>query len=189
MAITLSGVKKLFSIERGIFLSIIILLCSVGGYQFYKASQRIGELEGSISKTQQSLSQETLKRIDTEKEKQAITDLGAKLYLTNTAIFEAMDGITKGYDDLNALILADDSRNVEIVKWMYGNAEFDVQSGTLAEARIRFNGWDKDQKGSNVEYSRIKAAVGESISELENALEVLKAIDLNTLRDDNSRVN
>ncbi len=178
---------------------LIIGGCAAGIYVFTelkKKDVRIAELitqakdlETQKTDLQTSLSDEMRKARGLEQDKQGAVNIGASLLLQTEVLKKIGRDIATEFDNLDALILSDDARNIAVIDWFVENGTFYTSDGSLTAATLRYEDWKRRQIDSTKEYKRIKASVDTSVEKFGNQMEALNNLDLSTGTEMNSQVN
>lgn len=195
--------KYVMNKRAKVILAIISSLAITGclsyqGWIFYKndkaKSAKISSLEAALVQKDDELKRvndkandlsihltdETKRRESVEKEKEISLNVGATLYAQNKLIREALENLANSFDDFDALILADDKRNIAIVNWFYQNAQFTVGSWQMDTAITSYDTWLAAQKRSDTTYKNIKNKAINDLKEASQAIEIINSLDLNS---------
>ena len=124
-----------------------------------------------------------------EQDKQGAVNVGAALLLQTEVLKKIVHDIASEFDNLDSLILSDDTRNIAIVDWLAENGKFFDSDGSLTAGTLRYEDWQRRQKDSDKEYRRIKASVNASVEKFGEQMETLNNLDLSPANDTSSQIN
>lgn len=142
----------------------------------------IATLQKEKADVQISLDTEKLKRIAAEQAKDEAINSGAIVYNQKETFSKALSSLAGSFEDLDKLILSDDSRNLDAHAWYHDNCQFTIADGTLAAANIRNEDWQQKQIESTTEYRRIKASLEDTLDALKQGVAISQELQSSSLK-------
>lgn len=81
-------------------------------------------------------------------------------------LLENLNFIATKLDELDTMLVKDNSNNVDMVNWFIENAEF-PQDGTFETAVVLIGQWKAQNEGTGAEYLQLKFDIQERLDQLE----------------------
>lgn len=155
----------------------IVVVCGGFGYGYFQYKNLQTEnaiLKAKIETQESALKEANSKRTESETMKNIVEDKNKELALTVSVISDSASGLAGTTDRLDTLILSDDAKNRELIKWLIDNASFNTYDGTFAEAVHRKSTWEVYMQTSDAEYKDIKAELGSILQNLTSQAEAIQ---------------